>query len=79
MMKERIKCLALSGGVLSPLGTNDLQDFQSLNSAIYRACCKTRLVLHRPLQFFALRATKLHFSAVAVAKLKFCNCLYIYF
>jgi hypothetical protein len=27
------------------------------------------------LQFFALRATKLRFSAVAVAKLKFCNCL----
>jgi hypothetical protein len=28
------------------------------------------------LQFFALRAAKLHFSAVAVAKLKFCNSLY---
>jgi hypothetical protein len=27
------------------------------------------------LQFFALRAVKLRFSAVAVAKLKFCNSL----
>jgi hypothetical protein len=28
------------------------------------------------LQFFALRAVKLRFSAVAVAKLKFCNSLH---
>jgi hypothetical protein len=28
------------------------------------------------LQFFALRAAKLRFSAVAVAKLKFCNSLF---
>jgi hypothetical protein len=29
------------------------------------------------LQFFAQRATKLRFLAVAVAKLKFCNSLFI--
>jgi hypothetical protein len=29
------------------------------------------------LQFFALRAAKLHFLEVAVAKLKFCNSLFI--
>jgi outer membrane lipoprotein-sorting protein len=32
--------------------------------------------MHRLLQFLALRAVKLRFSAVAVAKLKFCNSLY---
>jgi hypothetical protein len=31
--------------------------------------------MHRLLQFFALRAAKLRFLAVAVAKLKFCNSL----
>jgi hypothetical protein len=45
-------------------------------NTLYRACCKTRLVLHRLLQFFGLRPTKLHFLAVVVAKLKFCNNLY---
>jgi hypothetical protein len=38
-----------------------------------RACCKTRLVLHRLLRFFGLRPAKPHFLAVVVAKLKFCN------
>jgi phosphoribosylanthranilate isomerase len=33
------------------------------------------LLLHRLLQFFALLAAKLRFSAVAVAKLQFCNSL----
>jgi hypothetical protein len=33
--------------------------------------------MHRLLQFFALRAAKLHFLAVAIAKLQFCNSLTI--
>jgi hypothetical protein len=34
--------------------------------------------MHRLLQFFALWAAKLHFLAVAVAKLQFCNSLYLF-
>jgi hypothetical protein len=42
----------------------------SLYSAI-GACSKTRLVLQKLLQFFALRAAKLRFLQVALSKLKF--------
>jgi hypothetical protein len=50
---------------------------QPKKQTVSRACCKSRLLLHRLLQFFALWAVKLRSLTVAVTKLKFCNRLSI--